>query len=47
MNINKRKSEAKPDFMGQFNAGGSGNAEDKAEIRRLDDTVNKQLARIK
>ena len=47
MNINKRKSEAKPDFMGGFNAGGSGNQEDKAEIRKLDEQVNKQLARIK
>lgn len=33
--------------MGHLNAGGSSNPEDKAEIRRLDDQVNKQLARIK
>ena len=33
--------------MGGFNAGGSGNQEDKAEIRKLDEQVNKQLARIK
>ena len=33
--------------MGGFNAGGSSNQEDKAEIRKLDEQVNKQLARIK
>jgi len=47
VNINKRKSEARPDFLGGSNAGGSGDPADKEEIRRLDEQANKQLARIK
>ena len=47
MNINKRKSEVRPDFMGASNSGGQGDPADKEEIRRLDEQANKQLARIK
>jgi len=39
--------DADPDFLGADDAFGDTSAEDKAEIKHLDELVNKHLMRIK
>jgi len=42
LNINRKDLGPKPDFLGAMDSHGAGSKEDKAEIRALDEKVNKQ-----